>query len=84
MSISVGRVEAVILNGVELRAGDRVKVRINGSYQALSGTGVIEVFGQAADGRTQVVVQVEEELGAFHRSDLKLALNLDEIEAGEV
>ena len=84
MRINVGRVEAVILNGVELRAGDRVKVRINGSYQPFSGTGVIEVFGQAANGRIQVVVQVEEELGAFHPSDLKLALNFDEIEAGEV
>jgi hypothetical protein len=83
MSINVRRVEAVILNGIELRAGDRVRIRIDDLQRGLSGkTAVIEAFELDATSRTQVVVQLEEESRTLDESPVRLLLTLDEIEPG--
>jgi hypothetical protein len=85
MSINVSRVEAVILNGIELRAGDRVRIRMNQLQRGLSGKiAVIEGFEHDAASRTHVVVRLEERRGAVDRSAVRLLLTLDEIEAGGV
>jgi hypothetical protein len=82
MSINVRRVEAVILNGVELRAGDRVKIRLNESERGLFGQiAVIDSFELSKESRTQVIVRLEERSWIFQPPVLKLLLTLDEIEA---
>jgi hypothetical protein len=82
MSINVRRVEAVILNGVELRAGDRVRIRIDGLQRGICGkTAVIEAFEHDVTSRTQVVVRLEERRRTFDQSAVRLLLTLDEIEA---
>jgi hypothetical protein len=82
MSVNVSRVEAVILNGIELRAGDRVRIRLNQSQRGLSGkAAVIEGFEQDVARRTQVIVRLEEKRTG-DRSPVRLLLTLDEIEAG--
>ncbi|MBV9272266.1 MAG: hypothetical protein JO333_00075 [Verrucomicrobia bacterium] len=81
--MNVSRVEAVILNGIELRAGDRVRIRVNQLPRGLSGkTAVIEGFEQGVASRTQVVVRLEEKRLAADGSPVRLLLTLDEIEAG--
>jgi hypothetical protein len=81
MSINVRRVEAVVLNGAELRAGDRVRIRINDLQRGISGKiAVIEAFEHDATSRTQVVVRLEERSRGFDQSAVRLLLTLDEIE----
>jgi len=85
MSINVRRVEAVILGGIELRAGARVTIRINGLQRGISGkTAVIEAFEHDVTGRTQVVVRLEGRSGTFDQPAVRLLLTLDEIEAARV
>ena len=72
----------MILNGIELRAGDRVRVRLNQSQRGLSGkAAVIEGFEQDVAHRTQVIVRLEEKR-TVDRSPVRLMLTLDEIETG--
>ena len=64
MSLNTRRVEAVILKGVELRAGDRVKIQPKHdevfSDVSLTGKiGVIEAFEQDAENRVHVALVLE-------------------------
>ena len=88
MSLNTRRVEAVIVKGVELRAGDRVKIRPKHdevlSAVSLTGKiGVIEAFEQDAENRVHVALVLEAEPaepGApLHRGE-RFLFTLDEIE----
>jgi hypothetical protein len=89
MSLNTRRVEAVILKGVELRAGDRVKIQPKHdevfSDVSLTGkVGVIEAFEQDAENRVHVALVLEggaAEAGAPpHYSGERFLFTLDEIE----
>jgi hypothetical protein len=66
MSLNTRRVAAVILKGVELRAGDRVKIKPKHDevFSAVSLTdkiGVIEAFEQDTENRVHVALVLEAE-----------------------
>ena len=87
MSLNTRRVAAVILEGVELRAGDRVKIKPKHeevfSDVALSDKiGVIEAFEQDAENRVHVALVLEgqpAEAARQHSGD-RFLFTLDEIE----
>jgi len=83
------RVEAVILKGVELRAGDRVKIQpkhdeIFSNVSLTNKIGVIEAFQQDAERRIYVSLVLERdraESGAPpHHLGERFLFTLDEIE----
>jgi hypothetical protein len=89
MSLNTRRVEAVILKGVELRAGERVKIQPKHdevlSNVSLTGKiGVIEAFEQDAERRIYVALVLERdsaEAGAPpHHTGERFLFTLDEIE----
>lgn len=90
MSLNTRRVEAVIVNGVELRAGDRVKIQPKHdevfSDVSLKGKiGVIEAFEQDAENRVHVALALEGEAAEAgtpsHHSGERFLFTLDEIES---
>jgi hypothetical protein len=89
MSLNTRQVAAVILKGVELRAGDRVKIQPKHdevfSDAALTGKiGVIEAFEQDAENRVHVALVLEgepAEAGARrYQPGERFLFTLDEIE----
>jgi hypothetical protein len=89
MSLNTRRVAAVIVKGVELRPGDRVKVQPKHhevfSSTALTGKiGVIEAFEQDTENRVHVALLLERdgaEAGAPpSQSGERFLFTLDEIE----
>jgi hypothetical protein len=89
MSLNTRRVEAVIVKGVELRAGDRVKIQPKHSEvlseDALTGKiGVIQAFEQDAENRVHVALVLEGEPAetgspSLHSGE-RFLFTLDEIE----
>jgi hypothetical protein len=89
MSLNTRRVAAVILKGVELRAGDRVKIKPKHdevfSVVALTDKiGVIEAFEQDAENRVHVLLVLEGEPAEgetpWYQSGERFLFTLDEIE----
>jgi len=83
MSMNIRRVEAVIVQGVELRPGARVKIKAKDREMdrtLLGKTGLIEAFEQNEAKRIQAIVRLEAHADFLPRQDVKLRLTLDEIE----
>jgi hypothetical protein len=89
MSLNTRRVEAVILKGVELRAGDRVKIQpkhneVLSDFALTGKIGVIEAFEQDAENRVHVALVLEGETAETGAPPLHLGerflFTLDEIE----
>jgi hypothetical protein len=89
MSLNTRRVAAVVVKGVELRAGDRVRIRPKHdevfSDVALTGkVGIIEAFEQDAEHRVHVALVLggepaEDGPGPFQSRE-RFLFTLDEIE----
>ncbi|MBV8277000.1 MAG: hypothetical protein JO170_17330 [Verrucomicrobia bacterium] len=89
MGLNTRRVEAVILKGVELRAGDRVKIQPK-HYEVLSDValagkiGVIQAFEQDAENRVHVALVLDGELpqvaSPAHYPGEHFLFTLDEVE----
>jgi hypothetical protein len=89
MSLNTRRVAAVIVKGVELRPGDRVKIQPKHhevfSNAALTGKiGVIEAFEQDAENRVHVALVLERDHpeggAAPYQPGERFLFTLDEIE----
>jgi hypothetical protein len=89
MSLNTRRVATVILKGVELRAGDRVRINpkhdeVFSDVALTDKIGVIEAFEQDAEDRVHVILVLEgepaEREAPRHQSDERFLFTLDEIE----
>jgi len=87
MSLNTRWVAAVILKGVELRAGDRVKIKpkhdeVFSDVALTDKIGVIEAFEQDAENRVHVTLVLEAEPAEAlrYQSGERFLFTLDEIE----
>jgi hypothetical protein len=89
MSLNTRRVAAVVIKGVELKAGDRVRIRpkhdeVFSDVTLMGKIGLIEAFEQDADHRVHVALVLDGEpaqsgAGVFQSRE-RFLFTLDEIE----